>query len=219
MCDDERVEAVEIPLVCVVTDLCAAEYDVILQADVVRELQATSVAVNVSNCDVSVVCDVGTETPDVVTGEDAPEDVDKVSVTGTEVDATALAQEQEQDPTLVTCWAQAQAGKGGFVVHNELLYHRDQVIVLAPDSGGKLCNKWQGPGTVVKVMSQNSYLVDLSTNGTRHFHANKMRHFVARVNGCSVINECDVDFGNVAVMGINYFKSSLTTTTFSTTLQ
>ena len=87
----------------------------------------TSVAVNVSNCDVSVVCDVGTETPEVVAGEDAPDDVDKIPVTGTEVDATALAQEQEQDPTLVTCWAQAQAGKGGFVVHKELLYHRDQV--------------------------------------------------------------------------------------------
>jgi len=83
--------------------------------------------VNVSVCDVSDVCDVGTETPEEVAGEDATEDVDKIPVIGTEVDATALAQEQEQDPTLVTCWAQAQAGKGGFVVHNELLYHRDQV--------------------------------------------------------------------------------------------
>ena len=72
-----------------------------------------------------------------------------------------------------------------------------QVIVLAPETGGKLCNKWQGPGTVVKVMSHNSYLVDLGINGTRHLHANKMRHFVARVNGCSVINECEVEFGNV----------------------
>ena len=53
--------------------------------------------------------------------------MDKVPITGTEVDATAIAQEQSQDPTLVTCWAQAQAGEGGFVVHNELLYHRDQV--------------------------------------------------------------------------------------------
>ena len=69
--------------------------------------------------------------------------------------------------------------------------------MLAPESSGKLCNKWQGPGTVVKVMSQNSYLVDLGVNGIRHLHANKMRHFVARVNGCSVINESDVDFGDV----------------------
>ena len=53
----------------------------------------------------------------------------------------------------------------------------DQVIVLAPDSGSKLCNRWQGPGTIVKVMSRNSYLVDLECrpNGTRHVHANKIR--------------------------------------------
>jgi len=73
----------------------------------------------------------------------------------------------------------------------------DQVIVLAPDSGSKLCNRWQGPGTIVKVMSRNSYLVDLGCNGTRHVHANKIRRFVARVNGCSVINECDSGFGHV----------------------
>jgi len=73
----------------------------------------------------------------------------------------------------------------------------DRVIVLAPESGGKLLNKWQGPGTVAKVMSKNSYLVDLGSNGTRHIHANKMRHFVARINGCSVINDGDADFGSV----------------------
>jgi len=73
----------------------------------------------------------------------------------------------------------------------------DQVIVLAPESGGRLLNKWQGPRTVAKVMSQNSYLVDLGSNGTRHIHANKMRHFVARVNGCSVIYDGDADFGSV----------------------
>ena len=79
----------------------------------------------------------------------------------------------------------------------------DQVIVLAPDSGSKLCNQWQGPGTIVKVMSRNSYLVDLGCNGTRHVHANKIRRFVARVNGCSVINECDSDFGHVLTPAAN----------------
>ena len=82
-------------------------------------------------------------------------------------------------------------------MQNKTFQEGDQVIVLAPESSGKLCNKWPGPGTVVKVMSQNSYLVDLGVNGTRHLHANKMRHFVARVNGYSVINESDVDFGDV----------------------
>jgi len=62
----------EIPIVCAVTDLCATEYDVILPAAVVRELQATSVAVNVSSCDVNAVCDVGTETNDPEVEDNAP---------------------------------------------------------------------------------------------------------------------------------------------------
>jgi len=69
--------------------------------------------------------------------------------------------------------------------------------VLAPDGGGKLCNKCQGPGTIVKVQSANSYLVNLGEGGVRHVHANKIRRFVARVNGCSVISECDNEFGSV----------------------
>jgi len=48
--EHDHDNAVEIPLLCAGADLCAAEYDVILPADVVRELQATSVAVNVSHC-------------------------------------------------------------------------------------------------------------------------------------------------------------------------
>jgi len=513
MRDDGRDDDVtEIPVVCAVADLCSAEYDAILPADVVRELQASPVAVNVSGCDVNNVCDTATVTQGMEVEDDAPEDVDKVHVTSFEADTTDLAEEQRQDPTLATCWNQAEAGKGGFVINRGLLFHQDQVegqavcqlcvpqgrresilrlahesvfgghlgerktrerirlsfywpglrksvlchvqsccncqlrsrpvttdrvpitpvtradvpfqvmnmdcigpldppsaqghryclcvvdnctrwpsvymlksltakavcdslvnlfthigvpkviisdqgtnftsqltqemlrrlgcsprfntpghpeasgmverfnqtcknmlshvvqeyqrqwhqyvplmvwalrevpnattgvspymlvygriprgplavlketwtgerdlppglgkpveeylqdlrekldtaaryatehtgkqqagyvsrynlrarhktfhegdqvIVLAPDSGGKLCNKWQGPGTVVKALSQNSYLVDLGNNGTRHIHANKMRHFVARVNGCSVINENDVDFGKV----------------------
>ena len=73
----------------------------------------------------------------------------------------------------------------------------DQVIVLVPDSGGKLLNKWQGPGVVKEVRSANSYLIDLGDSGTRHVHANKIRRFVARVNGCAVVNDADADFGRV----------------------
>jgi len=102
-------------------------------------------------------------------------------------------------------YATNHSGKqqGGYVgrynlrAHHKKFHEGDQVIVLAPESGGKLLNKWQGPGTVAKVMSQNSYLVALGSNGTRHIHANKMRHFVACVNGCSVINDGDADFGSV----------------------
>ena len=52
--------------------------------------------------------------------------VDSLPIGEVEADATALLVEQEQDPT-ASCWTQAQAGKGGFVVHKGLLYHRDQV--------------------------------------------------------------------------------------------
>ena len=124
--DDQR-DVVDIPLVCAVTDLGAADYDVILPADVVRELQATTVVATVSECAVSTLCDVGTETVEPEAEENSPEDVDKVPVTSIEADSSELAEEQRQDLTLVTCWAQAQASKGGFVIHKELLYHRDQV--------------------------------------------------------------------------------------------
>jgi len=77
--DTERDDGCEIPIVCAVTDLRAAEYDVILPADVVRELQATSVAVKVSSGDVNAVCDVGTETNDPEVEYSAPEDVDSLA--------------------------------------------------------------------------------------------------------------------------------------------
>jgi len=71
--DAERDDVCEIPIVCAVTDLRAAQYDVILPADVVRELQGTSAAANVSSCDVNAVCDVGTETNDPEVEYNAPE--------------------------------------------------------------------------------------------------------------------------------------------------
>ena len=107
--------------------MMSSDYDVILPVDVVRELQAESVAVNVSSCDLGAVCDVGTETNDPKVEDNTPADVDSLPIGEEEADATALLMEQEQDPTLATCWSQAQAGKGGFVVHRGLLYHRDQV--------------------------------------------------------------------------------------------
>jgi len=58
-------------------------------------------------------------------------------------------------------------------------------------------NRWLGPGDVVKVKSPYSYLVYLGNGNVRHMHANKMRHFIARVQGCGVITECDSEFGKV----------------------
>ena len=56
-----------------------------------------------------------------------------------------------------------------------------KVIVLARVNTGKMGNRWLGPGTVVRVKSPYSYLVDLGNGNVRHLHANKMRHFIARV--------------------------------------
>jgi len=50
--------------------------------------------------------------------------------------------------------------------------------VLAPENTGKMDNRWLGPGTVVRVKSPYSYLVDLGNGNIRHMHANKMRHFI-----------------------------------------
>jgi len=63
----------------------------------------------------------------------------------------------------------------------------DHVIVLAPENTGKMGNRWLGPGTIVKAKSPYSYLVDLGNGNIRHLHANKMRHFIVRVQGCGVI--------------------------------
>ena len=69
--------------------------------------------------------------------------------------------------------------------------------MLAPENTGKMGNRWLGPGTVVKVKSPYSYLVDLGNGNMRHMDANKMRHFIARVQGCGVIAECNAEFGKV----------------------
>jgi len=41
--------------------------------------------------------------------------------------------------------------------------------------------------------------MDLRDSGTRHIHANKIRRFVARVNGCAIVNDADNDFGRMVI--------------------
>ena len=77
------------------------------------------------------------------------------------------------------------------------------MIVLAPENTGKLCNRWQGPGTVVKVKLPHSYRVDMGGGNIRHLHANNMRQFVARIQRCGVIAERDFDFGRIVVPDVN----------------
>jgi len=50
--------------------------------------------------------------------------------------------------------------------------------------------------TIVKVKSPYSYLVDMGNVQVRHIHANKIRKFIARVHGCGVISDRDVEFGH-----------------------
>ena len=88
MCDDGCGETVEMPLVCAVTELRSAEYDVILPVDVVCKLKATPVTVGMPCSDESEVCDVNVEGDSVVTEEDTLEKVDEVSVTRVEVCVT-----------------------------------------------------------------------------------------------------------------------------------
>ena len=73
------------------------------------------------------------------------------------------------------------AAQQGYAAHYNLRARQkkfqegDQVIGLAPENTGKMGNRWLGPGTVVKVKSPYSYLVDLGNGNVRHLHANKIR--------------------------------------------
>jgi len=102
----------KIPIVCAVTDLQSPDYDVILPIDVVRDLQAAAGAVSVSGCVATNVCDVTAETEHPEVEDNATEDVDSLpSSQPYPGDEAALAQKQEQDPTLAPCSVQTQAGK------------------------------------------------------------------------------------------------------------
>ena len=106
-------------------------------------------------------------------------------------------------------WAELHAQHGQEVyVHNYNLRSRDKhfdegdkVIILDDDAAGKMCKRWRGPATVVRVKSPYSYLVDTGDNRVRHVHANKMRKYNVRMQGCNVISENDADFGRVLVPG------------------
>ena len=104
-----------------------------MPAEVVYELQAP--VISIQACDISV-----NAVSDETTRQDEDEDVDvdqcvtnvdacpsDVGVGVCDCDAAQLGTEQQDDATLSPCWDQAKAGKGGFVIHNGLLYHRDQV--------------------------------------------------------------------------------------------
>ena len=92
-----------------------------------------------------------------------------------------------------------------------------QVIVLIPDSTKKLLSRWQGPGTIVETRSPYSYLVELEQGQRRWLHANKLRHYHARineviVNNCSIVYEADEEFGTLPVVETVVSAESLPST-------
>src|SRR5207247_7711185 len=75
----------------------------------------------------------------------------------------------------------------------------DQVLVLLPSSTNKLVSEWIGPGTIVEVVSANSYKVSLSSGAIRTLHANKLRKLVSRAQTVGVLYDEDRDFGDIEV--------------------
>ena len=74
----------------------------------------------------------------------------------------------------------------------------DSVIVLTPDYNfSRTYARWIGPAVIAEVKSPYSYLVDMPDGSRRHFHANKLRPYVARVSNVGVINDSDYEFGHV----------------------
>ena len=75
----------------------------------------------------------------------------------------------------------------------------DKVIVLTPDyTFSRTYARWIGPAVIAEVKSPYSYLVDMPDGSRRHFHANKLRAYVARVSNVGVINDSDCDFGDIS---------------------
>ena len=73
----------------------------------------------------------------------------------------------------------------------------DEVIVLTPDSTNKIYARWIGPCTVLKKITNHSYLVETAEGRKIQLHANKMRHYERRVAVLGVIHESDEEFGEV----------------------
>ena len=79
----------------------------------------------------------------------------------------------------------------------------DKVVILIPDSTHKTFAKWQN-GTVVRVVTPHTYMVDLE-NGARHrIHADKMRLFLSRCSSVVVLSDQDEDFGVIHSVPTKY---------------
>ena len=75
----------------------------------------------------------------------------------------------------------------------------DQEIVLDDDAADKLCERWRDPATVVRIISPDSYFIDIGDGRVRHVHASMTCNLHAHVQSCDIINANDVYFSRVLV--------------------
>lgn len=75
----------------------------------------------------------------------------------------------------------------------------DEVLVLQPTSSNKLLTQWEGVGTIVAIISPNSYRVSLPSGARKTLHANDLRPYTARVAILGVVfeDQAETDFGDI----------------------
>jgi len=134
----------ELPVVCGIVDMSDKEYDVILPADVVKELQQIPmVSVVVAECvnaddSANTVVDassdqvrsVSADTSSLMSGDVTNAEFCNNSTQSDESindDASKLLEKQQQNASLADSWSMARQGKGNFVVSQGLLYRKDKV--------------------------------------------------------------------------------------------
>jgi len=94
-------------------------------------------------------------------------------------------------------WAELHARHGQDV--DKRFDEGDKVLVLDDDATGKLCKRWQGPATVVRVMSPDSYFIDIGDGHVRHVRASILCKFQMHVQSCDIISADDVNVSRVLV--------------------
>jgi len=85
----------------------------------------------------------------------------------------------------------------------------DQVLILMPDSTSKVKARWIGPGVITERAAEFSYFVKLDDNSVRLLHANKLRLFCERVASVTVLDDLDLDFGELIEYPLLSDKSEL----------
>ena len=85
----------------------------------------------------------------------------------------------------------------------------EQVIILEKDGNSKTFAQWK-TGTVARVLSPYSYLVNTPNGACRHIHANKMRKFIIRNQHVGIINDRDVEFGNIEEIPVDKISTAET---------